>query len=116
MNSDTILHEGCLDRSLAYLRSEERIGGLGIRTLKDDGTLDHGCKRGFPTPSASLYYFLGLDKMCIRDRKNAESVCERGRAYFQLKGSSAHGFTLEMCIRDRGCPGKDPGYRLRLSG
>lgn len=62
MNSDTILHEGCLDRSLAYLRSEERIGGLGIRTLKDDGALDHGCKRGFPTPSASLYYFLGLDK------------------------------------------------------
>jgi len=30
-----------------------------------------------------------------RGLKNAESVCERGRAYFQLKGSSAHGFTLD---------------------
>ena len=69
LNSDTILHEGCLDRSLAYLRSEERIGGLGIRTLKDDGTLDHGCKRGFPTPSASLYYFLGLDKRHPESRR-----------------------------------------------
>ena len=59
LNSDTILHEGCLDRSLAYLRGEERIGGLGIRTLKDDGTLDHGCKRGVSNAQRLALLFSG---------------------------------------------------------
>ena len=131
LNSDTILHEGCLDRSLAYLRSEERIGGLGIRTLKDDGTLDHGCKRGFPTPSASLYYFLGLDKRhpesrrygayrqtFIREDQTAEVDAVSGsflmmpKEVFQKVGGFdedyfMYGEDLDLCYRI-----KEAGYRV----
>lgn len=62
LNSDTILRDGTIDRAFAYLRCHEDIGALGVRQLLPDGTLDHGCKRGFPTPMAALYYFTGMDK------------------------------------------------------
>lgn len=62
LNSDTILHEGALDSSVHYLKEHKEIGALGIRTLLEDGSLDHGCKRGFPTPVNALYYYLGMDK------------------------------------------------------
>lgn len=69
LNSDTILHDGALDKSVAYLREHPEVGALGIRTLLADGSLDHGCKRGFPTPSSALYYYLGLDKKHPESRK-----------------------------------------------
>jgi GT2 family glycosyltransferase len=69
LNSDTILHEGALDRSVAYLRDHKEVGALGIRTLLADGTLDHGCKRGFPTPANALYYYLGMDRRHPESKK-----------------------------------------------
>ncbi len=69
LNSDTIVHENALDSSLRYMREHPDIGILGIRTLLADGSFDHGCKRGFPTPSASFYYFLGMDKRHPESRK-----------------------------------------------
>ena len=62
LNSDTILKKGSVDESYKYLQEQENVGALGIRMLLPDNTLDHGCKRGFPTPMASLYYFTGMDK------------------------------------------------------
>ena len=62
LNSDTIAGEGAIDKSVSFLQSAENIGALGIRTYLRDGTFDAGCRRGFPTPAASLYYFLGFDK------------------------------------------------------
>lgn len=62
LNSDTIMHKGTLEQCVSYLDHHNRVGVLGERTLLEDGTLDHACKRGFPTPSASFYYFTGLDK------------------------------------------------------
>ena len=69
LNSDTILQDKALDASVDYLRKHKRVGALGIRTLLQDGTLDHGCKRGFPTPSNALYYYLGMDKRHPESRK-----------------------------------------------
>lgn len=62
LNNDTILHSEALEKSLNAIKHNKKIGALGIRTLLQDGTLDHGCKRGFPTPMNSLYYFLGFDR------------------------------------------------------
>ena len=62
LNSDTILHDGALEKCVEYLDSHTDVGALGIRTTLPDGTLDHGCKRGFPTPASALYYYLGFDK------------------------------------------------------
>ena len=64
LNSDTYVVETCLQKCLQYMeqQGEESIGALGCKVVLPDGTLDHACKRGFPTPKASLYYFLKLYK------------------------------------------------------
>ena len=62
LNSDTIVHDGAIDQCVEYISSHKDVGAIGCKTLLADGTLDHNCKRGLPTPEASLYYLLGLDK------------------------------------------------------
>lgn len=61
LNSDTVLEPSCLQRCMDYISSDLEIGALGCKVVLPDGTLDHACKRGFPTPKASLYYLLKLD-------------------------------------------------------
>ena len=62
LNSDTVVVEDCLEKCIAYIEKDKSIGALGCKVVLGDGSLDHACKRGFPTPKASLYYFLKLDK------------------------------------------------------
>lgn len=62
LNSDTVVVDDCLEKCLDYIEQNEMIGVLGCKVVLGDGSLDHACKRGFPTPKASLYYFLKLDK------------------------------------------------------
>lgn len=62
LNSDTVVHNNCIDLSLKYLDDNPEYSALGCRILLPDGTLDKGCKRGFPTPFASICYMLHLDK------------------------------------------------------
>lgn len=73
LNSDTYVVEDCLQQCMQYIEhynteaaiqgeNECKIGALGCKVILPDGTLDHACKRGFPTPRASLYYFLKLHK------------------------------------------------------
>lgn len=63
LNSDTIMKSETLDKSLEYLQEHPKIGGLGVKLIKEDGTLDHACKRGFPTPWNAFCYFSKLDRM-----------------------------------------------------
>lgn len=71
LNSDTIVHLGAIDTCIEYISAHEEVGALGCKTLLADGSLDHNCKRGLPTPAASLYYLLGLDKKYPKSRKYA---------------------------------------------
>ncbi|MGL4362799.1 MAG: glycosyltransferase family 2 protein [Cellulosilyticaceae bacterium] len=67
LNSDTVVEEDCLEKCLNYIEkcNEEdvKIGALGCKVVLASGKLDHACKRGFPTPMASLYYLIGLHKI-----------------------------------------------------
>ncbi len=63
LNPDTILHKETLTKTMTYLERHKKIGVLGIKALLEDGTIDHACKRGFPTPINSLFYFIGLDRI-----------------------------------------------------
>lgn len=62
LNSDTKVLDDCFEKCVTYIEKDPSIGALGCKVLLPDGNLDHACKRGFPTPEASLYYFLGWDK------------------------------------------------------
>lgn len=48
VNSDVRLQPGCLTRIEERMRADERIGVLGCRLLRDDGTIQQCCRR-FPT-------------------------------------------------------------------
>jgi GT2 family glycosyltransferase len=62
LNPDTEVHAGALDAALARLRSERRIGMVGIKLVTETGELDHACKRSFPTPLSALAHFTGVGR------------------------------------------------------
>jgi N-acetylglucosaminyl-diphospho-decaprenol L-rhamnosyltransferase len=62
LNPDTEVYAGTLDAALARLRSDERIGMVGVKLVTESGELDHACKRSFPTPLSALAHFTGLGR------------------------------------------------------
>jgi N-acetylglucosaminyl-diphospho-decaprenol L-rhamnosyltransferase len=60
LNPDTEIYAGTLDAALARLRSDARIGMVGVKLVTESGELDHACKRSFPTPLSALAHFTGL--------------------------------------------------------
>jgi N-acetylglucosaminyl-diphospho-decaprenol L-rhamnosyltransferase len=62
LNPDTELYAGTLDAALARLRSEDRIGMVGVKLVTESGELDHACKRSFPTPLSALAHFTGVGR------------------------------------------------------
>jgi N-acetylglucosaminyl-diphospho-decaprenol L-rhamnosyltransferase len=60
LNPDTEVYAGTLDAALARLRSEPRIGMVGVKLVTESGELDHACKRSFPSPASALGHFTGL--------------------------------------------------------
>lgn len=69
LNSDTVVLEDCLNRCLGYMDNNKDIGALGCKVMLADGKLDHACKRGFPSPEASLYYMLRLDRLYPENKR-----------------------------------------------
>jgi GT2 family glycosyltransferase len=62
LNPDTEVRPGTLDAALARLRSEPRIGMVGVKLVTVSGALDHACKRSFPTPLSALAHFTGVGR------------------------------------------------------
>lgn len=62
LNPDTEVYAGALDAALERLRSDGRIGMVGVKLLTETGALDHACKRSFPTPVSALAHFTGLGR------------------------------------------------------
>lgn len=62
LNPDTEVRAGALDAALARLRSDPRIGMVGVKLVTESGELDHACKRSFPTPLSALAHFTGIGR------------------------------------------------------
>lgn len=63
LNSDTVLQQDTLQVMMDYMDTYPSIGASGCKVVLPDGSLDKACKRGYPTPMASLYYLLGFHKI-----------------------------------------------------
>ncbi len=63
LNPDTVLPPGSLEAAVEELERRPDVGMLGGKLIRPDGTFDHACKRGFPTVSSALYYFVGLSRL-----------------------------------------------------
>ena len=62
LNSDIIIKDGSIVKAYEYINKRLDVGILGGKLLLENGKMDHGCRRGFPTPKASFYYMFGFDK------------------------------------------------------
>jgi N-acetylglucosaminyl-diphospho-decaprenol L-rhamnosyltransferase len=62
LNPDTEVYAGTLDAALARLRSEPRMGMVGVKLVTESGEIDHACKRSFPTPLSALAHFTGIGR------------------------------------------------------
>lgn len=69
LNSDTVVIEDCIEKCIKYMDEHNDIGSLGCKVILKSGQLDHACKRGYPTPEASLFYMIKLHKLFPRNKK-----------------------------------------------
>ena len=71
LNPDTVLPPGALAQSIAFLDGHPGAGAVGPKLVRQDGSLDNACRRGFPTPAVALYHFLFLDRLFPRSPRFA---------------------------------------------
>ena len=125
INSDIIISDDVMRPCVDYINQHPDVGILGCKLVLEDKTLDHGCKRGFPTPSAAFYYYLKLDKRYPKSKKygayrltylDEDEINEvdavsgaflmiRKRLFDSLKGFDEtffmYGEDLDLCLRAR---------------
>jgi GT2 family glycosyltransferase len=63
LNSDTIISKDTLIKMIKFMDNNPKIGLSTCRVNLVNGQIDPASHRGFPTPWASLTYYLGLEKI-----------------------------------------------------
>jgi len=63
LNSDTQVKPDAFQKMISFMDSDPKIGAATAKTMLVSGGMDPDCHRGFPTPWASICYFLGLEKL-----------------------------------------------------
>jgi N-acetylglucosaminyl-diphospho-decaprenol L-rhamnosyltransferase len=69
LNPDTLLPPSALRDMLDFMEAHPEAGAAGPRVVREDGSLDLACRRGFPTPKAFFYRMLGLSKLFPQSRR-----------------------------------------------
>ena len=69
LNPDTVLPNHALAAMIAFMEAHPQAGAAGPKLVREDGSLDKACKRGFPTPEAAFYHFLRLDRLFPQSRR-----------------------------------------------
>lgn len=62
LNPDTEVYEGSIDASIEALQRHPEAGMVGIKLVTPDGSLDHACKRSFPSPLTALGHLTGIGR------------------------------------------------------
>ena len=62
LNSDTLVRPGAFKKMIEFMDQHPQIGASTPKAMLFSGRMDPDCHRGFPTPWASITYFLGLEK------------------------------------------------------
>ena len=63
INPDVIIKDDTLLKLLNKIEQNDEIGAIGPRIINTNGTIQHSCKRSFPTPLNSLFRLFKLDKL-----------------------------------------------------
>lgn len=68
LNSDTVIEHNTLSEMFSFMEKNPDVGVATCRVELSNGKIDPACHRGFPTPWASLTYFMGLEKLFPKTR------------------------------------------------
>ena len=63
LNPDIIIQENTFSSLIKFYEEKDNIGCVGPKILNSDGSIQHSCKRSFPTPLNAISRLLGLDKL-----------------------------------------------------
>ena len=63
LNLDIIIQKDTLEILLNFCESKNNLGAVGPKVINADGSIQHSCKRSFPTPLNAIPRLLGLDKL-----------------------------------------------------
>ena len=66
LNPDTLIPEDCLSNCIAFLKTKQRAGALGIRMLDGSGVFLPESKRAFPSPIRAFYKLVGFSALFPR--------------------------------------------------
>jgi len=66
LNPDTVVPFDTFSRVVSYMDAHPDVGVLGVKLVRQDGSLDLACRRAFPTPEVSFYRFSGLSRLFPR--------------------------------------------------
>ncbi len=69
LNPDTMIAKDTLKTAFTFMESHPEVGLMGPKILNPDGTLQASCKRGFPTPSNTIYHFMGLSRLFPKSKR-----------------------------------------------
>jgi len=69
LNPDTVIEEDTLEKVIAFMKSNEEAGGLGVRMVDGKGVFLPESKRGLPTPNVAFYKIFGLSKLFPSSKK-----------------------------------------------
>jgi N-acetylglucosaminyl-diphospho-decaprenol L-rhamnosyltransferase len=62
LNADVRVERETISRLLDVLTKHSEVGVIGPTLLQEDGTIDHACRRSFPTVFGALGHFTGLGR------------------------------------------------------
>jgi GT2 family glycosyltransferase len=68
LNPDTVVPPTAIEAMVRFMEARPEIGIAGPRVRRPDGSLDHACRRSFPTPAVSFYRMVGLSRLLPRNR------------------------------------------------
>lgn len=66
LNSDAIVTDINFNDLIGFFERQKDLGALTVKVMLTNGEIDPASHRGFPTPWASLTYFLGLERFLAR--------------------------------------------------
>ena len=69
LNPDTEVPPDALEKAVAFMDAHPRVGVLGPKLVRPDGSLDLACRRSFPSPEVSFYRLTGLARLFPHSRR-----------------------------------------------
>jgi hypothetical protein len=63
LNSDTEVEKDSIQLAISQLHQDKQTGVVGGYLYVPSGIMDPACHRGFPTPYAAFFYFIGLERL-----------------------------------------------------